>query len=327
MPDKRIDRYKISIWLLFVIWGTLCLSISVRAAMHADDVADTVRAADNVVDTVNALYTAADAQKAAGVLNPVGDVAGALCSFSADTPVTTEEGETQISAIETGDAVLAWNEAENRLDYYPVTAVWSHDDPVIVNLLLDGEWIETTPEHPFYVEGKGWLTAEDLSFGMQVHQADGTTGLVWWKWSVHQTQAMYNLTVDTAHTYFVGQGQWLVHNACPGLPDRQLGDKTRGLLDLGDEQIQFTSGRSGPSSTMPPNTPGMSYNGVDLAIKDHVEAHAAAIMRQRGATNATLYINNTPCGGKLGCNNMLPHMLPENARLDVYTKTQGGCVL
>lgn len=26
---------------------------------------------------------------------------------------------------------------------------------------------------------------------------------------------MYNLTVDTAHTFFVGDGQWLVHNANP----------------------------------------------------------------------------------------------------------------
>jgi hypothetical protein len=25
---------------------------------------------------------------------------------------------------------------------------------------------------------------------------------------------MYNLTVATAHTYFVGDGQWLVHNIC-----------------------------------------------------------------------------------------------------------------
>jgi hypothetical protein len=25
---------------------------------------------------------------------------------------------------------------------------------------------------------------------------------------------MYNLTVDTAHTFFVGEGQWLVHNEC-----------------------------------------------------------------------------------------------------------------
>lgn len=25
---------------------------------------------------------------------------------------------------------------------------------------------------------------------------------------------MYNLTIDTAHTFFVGEGQWLVHNDC-----------------------------------------------------------------------------------------------------------------
>jgi len=31
MPDKRIYRYKISTWLLFLTWGTLCLSISVGA--------------------------------------------------------------------------------------------------------------------------------------------------------------------------------------------------------------------------------------------------------------------------------------------------------
>ena len=30
-----------------------------------------------------------------------------------------------------------------------------------------------------------------------------------------QPQMMYNMTVATAHTYFVGDGQWLVHNACP----------------------------------------------------------------------------------------------------------------
>ncbi len=28
------------------------------------------------------------------------------------------------------------------------------------------------------------------------------------------TQVMYNLTVATAHTFFVGEGQWLVHNDC-----------------------------------------------------------------------------------------------------------------
>jgi hypothetical protein len=36
--------------------------------------------------------------------------------------------------------------------------------------------------------------------------------------NVHDSRirhAMYNLTVETAHTFFVGDGQWLVHNAGP----------------------------------------------------------------------------------------------------------------
>jgi 5-methylcytosine-specific restriction endonuclease McrA len=35
---------------------------------------------------------------------------------------------------------------------------------------------------------------------------------------------MYNLTVDTAHTFFVGEGQWLVHNACPPYNRGAFGD-------------------------------------------------------------------------------------------------------
>lgn len=35
---------------------------------------------------------------------------------------------------------------------------------------------------------------------------------------------MYNLTVDTAHTFFVGEGQWLVHNACN--PLKKFGGET-----------------------------------------------------------------------------------------------------
>jgi hypothetical protein len=32
---------------------------------------------------------------------------------------------------------------------------------------------------------------------------------------VQRPQVMYNLTVAVAHTFFVGDGQWLVHNMCP----------------------------------------------------------------------------------------------------------------
>ncbi len=104
------------------------------------------------------------------------------------------------------------------LGYYEVVATIHHTDQVLTELIIDGEWIETTPEHPFYVEGKGWTDAEDLEMGDEVRQADGTTGTVWLQWNVQKTQEMYNLTVDEAHTFFVGDGQWLVHNCSAQIP-------------------------------------------------------------------------------------------------------------
>ncbi|WP_218022923.1 DUF6883 domain-containing protein [Calidithermus terrae] len=35
---------------------------------------------------------------------------------------------------------------------------------------------------------------------------------------------MYNLTVDVAHTYYVGQGQWLVHNCNITIDPRKFTD-------------------------------------------------------------------------------------------------------
>ena len=63
---------------------------------------------------------------------------------------------------------------------------------------------------------------------------------------------------------------------------------------------------------------------VDLSGCAAVEAHAAAIMRERALNKATLYINNTPCPGKIGCDTMLPHMLPEGALLDVFIQLTPG---
>lgn len=175
-----------------------------NAVDNAIDAAKLVHKVDNVVD----------ASKATNKLGDAANIVGDFCSFGADTEVSTTEGTKEIAAIEVGDFVLAWNETDATLGYYEVTDTFSHADEVLTYLIVDGEWIETTPEHPFYVEGKGWVNAEDLRIGDKIRQADGTTGRVWLKWNVYKNQEMYNLTVDTAHTYFVGEGQWLVHNAC-----------------------------------------------------------------------------------------------------------------
>ena len=53
--------------------------------------------------------------------------------------------------------------------------------------------------------------------GAHVREANGQYGVVGAVTVVPHPQTMYNLTVAQAHTFFVGNGQWLVHNTCSGL--------------------------------------------------------------------------------------------------------------
>lgn len=120
-----------------------------------------------------------------------------------------------ISEVGLDELVWAYNEATGEMGWYPVVAVWAHEDPITVYLTIDGEVIETTPEHPFFSADEEWLPAASLQVGSEVRNADWATGTVEAIEFVTESQTMYNFTVENAHTYFVGGGQWLVHNECP----------------------------------------------------------------------------------------------------------------
>ncbi len=168
---------------------------------------------------------------------------GKSCSFEEETPVATDEGAIPIREIDVGDRVLAWNEALGETGYYTVTATMAHWDPVVVHLTVDGETIETTPEHPFYAvtsapwlsvgetEGR-WTLAGALKAGDQIQQADGTTGVVETVLFEATEQLMYNLTVADAHTYTVGDGEWVVHNDCNPLTRRLTLETDRKAAEL-----------------------------------------------------------------------------------------------
>ena len=79
-------------------------------------------------------------------------------SFSEETPVATDEGAVPIGEVDVGDRVLAWDELSDTAGYYIVSAAFSHVDATIVELTIDGETLETTAEHPFYVVADApWL--------------------------------------------------------------------------------------------------------------------------------------------------------------------------
>ena len=80
--------------------------------------------------------------------------------------------------------------------------------------------LQTTPEHPFYTEEAGWVPAGSLWAGAHISRAEGGWGAVEGLMEEQRPEVMYNLTVETAHTFFVGGERLLVHNECapPGPP-------------------------------------------------------------------------------------------------------------
>jgi hypothetical protein len=107
-----------------------------------------------------------------------------------------------------------------------VTALYRHVAYDLQTLQLedsDGniETITATDEHPFYVDGYGWVNAADLVVGQEVDGSDGKhlTVIANDDYKAVDGVVVYNFEVDGDHTYFVADGQgeesWAwVHNAC-----------------------------------------------------------------------------------------------------------------
>jgi hypothetical protein len=81
-----------------------------------------------------------------------------------------------------------------------------------VILHVGDQIIESTYNHPFWVEGKGWTFVKDLKVGDLLVQSDGNTLKIDSIELEHKQVTVYNMTVDEFHTYFVSDlGIW-VHN-------------------------------------------------------------------------------------------------------------------
>lgn len=75
-----------------------------------------------------------------------------------------------------------------------------------------GDIIEVTGEHPFWVQGKGWLAAAELDQGTAVATLNGDT-LIRAIEHINEPIKVFNLSVDDTPSYFVGESGLWVHNA------------------------------------------------------------------------------------------------------------------
>ena len=138
--------------------------------------------------------------------------------FTGDTEVYTSDGLVCIEEISVGDEVLAYDYETGETELKEVLNVWVKETDEILHVSTsDGETIDTTTNHPFYVEEKGWVAAGDLEIGDILCTVDSD------KIEVTDTELekldepilVYNLDVADFDTYFVGEYGVLVHNYNP----------------------------------------------------------------------------------------------------------------
>jgi len=180
---------------------TLSAGIAGYAATGTLDGALTTAAVGNMVCSATARFTVA--------------------CFAAGTPLVVDfEGNSRsIEEIEVGDDVLARSEfdAAGPLELKRVEEKFVRVAPVM-ELVVQGQVITTTAEHPFYVAGEErFVPAGELTLEDQLVDSQGRPIAIDAIRVTDRLITVYNLRVADFHTYFVGGKLWQfdawVHNA------------------------------------------------------------------------------------------------------------------
>jgi hypothetical protein len=94
-------------------------------------------------------------------------------SFTGGTPVHTEAGLLPIETVKLGDRLYAVDPDTGEAGFFDVVAVHVHPTDELMRITIGSEVLEVTPEHPLYIEGKGWLKAEAVTAGDRLRRIDG----------------------------------------------------------------------------------------------------------------------------------------------------------
>ena len=160
----------------------------------------------------NAIYPEAD--EAAGTREVAVKIAKQGMCFVAGTPILM--GDNTLKAIEqikVGDLVVSRENKTNVTTTKRVTDTIKRQAPAtLVLTFANNEKIETTEEHPFYVEGKGFVKAGELGIGTSIVTRSGPSLRVLDVEKKTTPTFVYNFTVEDFHTYFVGKNKLWVHN-------------------------------------------------------------------------------------------------------------------
>jgi hypothetical protein len=260
--------------------------------------------------------------------------------FPPDTYVIAEESQWfEIDRMGVGTKVLSRCEKTGKQEFKRITRVYEHMVPDyeessrfpgvrILYVAPDSRQygISVTLKHPFWVNGQGWVNAEELKPGQKleicdpigetdVNRRDGSKMLDYAlsgkRWQVEvlsverdrRFMIVYNIEVEDFHTYFVGRHGIWVHNKDQGRPVFEQ------VLKESNPDARPFSGRNGENRR--------SENSGDESNRAGArgENEAADIL----ARHDNLEVVQLPASNTLGKLEGNPDLLINDRTADVFT--------
>jgi len=133
--------------------------------------------------------------------------------LAAGTMIWTIRGMRAVETIRTGDMVLSQNVETGELAYKVVLKATTRPKSQLVRIQADGETLQASGGHPFWITGEGWVKAREIRSGMQMQASGGVCNIS--SVQAGEEAVSYNLIVDGFHTYFAGENKLLSHDNTP----------------------------------------------------------------------------------------------------------------
>ena len=185
-------------------------------------------------------------QEATGVIATfTGGASSTMACFIAGTYVLALDGFKRIEDIVAGDKIMAADPDTFEIAEKTVLETYVRQVDKLVHITINGEEIVTTDNHPFYVQGRGFINAGSLLVGDRLISVNGEDLIVedYYIKLTEEPVSVYNFQVEDFHTYFVGDCSVWVHNKnCkPRSPKSDVVEK----VENADGSITYTKNING----------------------------------------------------------------------------------
>ena len=202
--------------------SSLMFNLQIEGSLHALDPLGVEHEALNAAKTASKAFSYAALGTAGFKIIQFFSKKLANCnSFTNETLVSLHDGYKPIDEVLIGDLIWAYNESLNQVELDEVTHLIKGSGlySLVKLYTKDGEIIEATDNHLFYVEKAlnnwTWLPAIEIAVGDLIKDAKGhgekITNV---EYDLSERQ-VYNLSVKNNHNYFVGYSELLAHNDGP----------------------------------------------------------------------------------------------------------------